>query len=322
VSHARDLVNEPPNVLTPTALAAAAQEIAARDRLDCTVLDLDDARTLGMGLFAAVASGSSEPPRFIVMEYRPAAPRAAAAPVPTVALVGKGITFDSGGLAIKSPDRLWRQKADMGGAAAVLAAMGALRALAAPVRVLGVIAAAENMISGSAVRPGDIVRSLSGKTVEIINPDAEGRLVLADGLSYAARARPDAIIDVATLTGAAAAALGPRTAAVMGTDQPLVDRLLRAAGLAGEQLWQLPLYEEFHTAMRGDLADLRNTSLASDGGAEKAGAFLQQFVGAIPWAHVDIGRAAFSVERDAAVPYLTSGGTGYAVRTLLRFLTA
>jgi leucyl aminopeptidase len=165
------------------------------------------------------------------------------------------------------------------------------------------------------------VRSLSGKTVEILNPDAEGRLVLADGLSYAVRARPDVIIDLATLTGAAAAALGPRTAAVMGTDQPLVDQLLRAAGLAGEQLWQLPLYEEFHTAMRGDLADLRNTSLASDGGAEKAGAFLQQFVGAIPWAHVDIGRAAFNVERDT-VPYLSSGGTGYGVRTLLRYLAA
>ena len=322
VAHARDLVNEPPNVMTPTALAAAAQEIAGRDRLDCTVLDLDGARALGMGLFAAVSAGSSEPPRFIVLEYRPDAPRdAAAAPISTVALVGKGITFDSGGLAIKSPDRLWRQKSDMGGAAAVVAAMGALRALAAPVRVLGVIAAAENMISGSAVRPGDIVRSLSGKTVEILNPDAEGRLVLADGLSYAVRARPDVIIDLATLTGAAAAALGPRTAAVMGTDQPLVDRLLRAAALAGEQLWQLPLYEEFHTAMRGDLADLRNTSLASDGGAEKAGAFLQQFVAEIPWAHVDIGRAAFNVERDA-VPYLSSGGTGYGVRTLLRYLAA
>jgi len=322
VSHARDLVNEPPNVMTPTALATAAQEIAARDRLDCKVLDLEEARALGMGLFAAAAAGSSEPPRFIVLEYRPEAQRAAAAPVPMVALVGKGITFDSGGLAIKSPDRMWRQKADMGGAAAVVAAMGALRALAAPVRVLGVIAAAENMISGSATRPGDIVRSLSGKTVEILNTDAEGRLVLADGLSYAARARPDAIIDVATLTGAAAAALGSRTGAVIGTDQPLVDRLLRAAELGGEQLWQLPLYDEFRDAMRGDLADLRNTSLGSDGGgAEKAAAFLQQFVGTIPWAHVDIGRAAFTVERDA-VPYLSSGGTGYGVRTLLRYLAA
>ncbi|HLW59573.1 MAG TPA: leucyl aminopeptidase [bacterium] len=322
VSQARDLVNEPPNVLTPTALAIVAQEIADRDGLDCKVLDLDEARALGMGLFAAVAAGSNEPPRFIVLEYRPEAQRASGAPVPMVALVGKGITFDSGGLAIKSPDKMWRQKADMGGAAAIVAAIGALRALAAPVRVLGVIAAAENMISGSATRPGDIVRSLSGKTVEILNTDGEGRLVLADGLSYAARARPDVIIDVATLTAAAAAALGSRTAALMGTDQPLIDRLLRAAELGGEQLWQLPLYDEFRDAMRGDLADLKNTSFGSDGGgAEKAAAFLQQFVGATPWAHVDIGRAAFTVEPDA-LPYLSSGGTGYGVRTLLRYLAA
>jgi leucyl aminopeptidase len=265
-----------------------------------------------------VAAGSAEPAKMIVLEYRPLT---SCEQTPTIALVGKGITFDSGGLSIKSADKLWRQKADMGGAAAVVAAMGALRALAAPVRVVGVIAAAENMISGGAVRPGDIVRGLAGKTVEILNTDAEGRLVLADALSYAAQAQPDAIVDLATLTAAAAVALGPRTGAVMGNNQALVDRLLRAAALAGEQLWQLPLYDEFLDAMRGDVADLRNIAATSEGGAEKAGAFLRQFVGDIPWAHIDIGKASFSVERET-LPYLSSGGTGYGVRTILRYLTA
>jgi leucyl aminopeptidase len=323
VSHARDLVNEPANVLTPTALAAAAREIAERDRLDCRILGLDEVRAIGMRLFAAVAAGSSQPPQFIVLEYHPEGSGDPARAVPTVALVGKGITFDSGGLSLKAGDRMWRAKADMGGAAAIVGAMGALRALAAPVRVLAVIAATENMLGATPTRPGDIITSLSGKTVEILNTDAEGRLVLADALSYVAQARPGVIIDLATLTGAAAAALGNRAAAVMGNDQPLVDRLLRAAALGGEKLWQLPLYDEFHDAMRGDLADLRNVAVGSDtgGGAEKAAAFLQQFVGAIPWAHIDIGMAAFSVERDA-VPYLSTGGTGYGVRTLLRYLTA
>jgi leucyl aminopeptidase len=322
VSHARDLVNEPPNVLTPTALAAVAQHIAARDGLACRILDIGEARSLGMGLFAAVAAGSAEPARFIVVEYHPEARREPSRSVPLIALVGKGITFDSGGLSIKSADKLWRQKADMGGAAAIIAAVGALRALAVPVRVLAVVAAAENMISGSAVRPGDIVRGLGGKTVEILNTDAEGRLVLADALSYAIRTEPDVIVDMATLTAAAAAALGPRAGAVMGNDQDLIDRLLRAAEFAGEHLWQLPLYEEFLDDMRGELADLRNVSTAPDGGAEKAAAFLRHFVGETPWAHIDIGKAAFCVERGSAPSYLVPGGTGYGVRTLLRYLTA
>jgi len=318
VEHARDLVNEPPNVLTPSALAADAERIGARDGLGCTVIDAAEARDLGMGLFAAVAAGSAEAGKMIVLEYRPGE---SSAHVPTAALVGKGITFDSGGFSIKSADKLWRQKADMGGAAAVVAVMGALRALAVRVRVVAVIAATENAISGTAVRPGDIVRGPAGKTVEILNTDGEGRLVLADALTYAGRYAPDVIIDLATLTAAAAVALGTNTAAVIGTDQRLIDDLLRAAALAGEPLWQLPLYDKFADAMRSELADLRNIAAGPGGGAEKAAGFLRQFVGDIPWAHIDIGKAAFCTEDAPSLPYRTFGGTGYGVRTLLRYLT-
>lgn len=331
-SRARDLVNEPANVLTPAALADAAREIAARGGLDLTVIELEEARAMGMGLFAAVAAGSAEPPKFIVLEYRP---EDAAAQAPrggqrgasgqggartTVALVGKGITFDSGGLSIKPASGMKTMKSDMAGAAAVIATMGALRELEVPVRVLGIAAATENMISGRATRPGDIVRGLGGKTVEIVNTDAEGRLVLADALAYAVRAGVDEIIDLATLTGSCVVALGDWTAGLMGNDQALMDRLLRAAALAGEQVWQLPLYDEFLEAMRGEISDLKN-SAGREGGAERAAAFLREFVGTTPWAHLDIAGPAFCEDRGAA-PYVAPGGTGYGVRTLLRYLAS
>jgi leucyl aminopeptidase len=316
---ARDLVNEPANVLTPTALAEAARDLARRSGLECRVIDLDEARAMGMGLFAAVAAGSAEPPKVIVLEYRPETPRGA--PARTVALVGKGITFDSGGLSIKVGDQMKSMKSDMAGAAAVVAAMGALRDLAVPLRVLGVAMATENMVSGHATRPGDIVRGMGGKTVEITNTDAEGRLVLADGLTYAVRAGADEIIDLATLTGACIVGLGSRTAGLMGNNQPLMDRLLRAASLAGEQLWQLPLYEEFLDAMRGEISDLKNAAPGRAGEAERAAAFLSEFVGATPWAHLDIAGPAFAEEK-SGVPYVAPGGTGYGVRTLLRYLAS
>ena len=317
---ARDLVNEPANVLTPTALAAAAQESAARSGLEYRAIELDEARAMGMGLFAAVAAGSSEPPKFIVMEYRTQGSRGAAGSGRSVALVGKGITFDTGGLSIKSGSEMKTMKYDMAGAAAVVATMGALRDLAVPVRVLGIAAATENMISGRATRPGDIVRGLGGKTVEITNTDAEGRLVLADALSYAVQAGVDEIIDLATLTGACVIALGDHTAGLMGNDQPLMDRLLRAGALAGEQFWQLPMYDEFLEAMRGEISDLKNSATGRAGGAERAAAFLREFVGTTPWAHMDIAGPAFS-ENKSAAPYIPAGGTGFGVRTLLRYLT-
>ncbi len=317
---ARDLVNEPANVLTPTALAAAAQEIAAAKRLECRVMDLDEARAMGMGLFAAVAAGSDEPPKFIVLEYRPEGSRSPGPPGRAVALIGKGITFDSGGLSIKSGSEMKTMKFDMAGAAAVVATMGALRDLAVPVRVLGIAAATENMISGRATRPGDIVRGLGGKTVEITNTDAEGRLVLADALAYAVRAGVDEIVDLATLTGACVVALGDHTAGLMGNDQPLMDRLLRAAADAGEQVWQLPLFDEFLEAMRGEISDLKNAASGRAGGAERAAAFLREFVGRTPWAHLDIAGPAYSEDKGAP-PYVAAGGTGFGVRTLLRYLS-
>ena len=310
---ARDLVNEPANVLTPTALAEIAREIAASAGLDCRIIDLDEARAMGMGLFAAVAQGSAQPPKFIVLEYRPDGAKR------TVGLVGKGITFDSGGLSIKSADGMKTMKGDMAGAAAVVAAMGALRELGVTDRVLGIAAATENMVGGAATRPGDIVRGLGGRTVEITNTDAEGRLVLADGLAFAIRAGADELIDLATLTGACVVALGDWTAGVMGNHQPLMDRLLAAAAQAGEQMWQLPLYEEFLEAMRGEITDLRNSATGREGGAERAAAFLGEFVGTTPWAHLDIAGPAFA-ESAPPAPYLPSGGTGFGVRTLLRYL--
>lgn len=317
---ARDLVNEPANVLTPTALAAAAQEIAATSGLEYRVIERDEARALGMGLFAAVAAGSSEPPKFIVMEYRPQGTRGAVGSSRSVALVGKGITFDTGGLSIKSASEMRTMKYDMAGAAAVVATMSALRDLTVPVRVLGIAAATENMISGRATRPGDIVRGLGGKTVEITNTDAEGRLVLADALTYAVRAGVDEVIDLATLTGACVIALGDHTAGLMGNDQPLIDRLLRAGALTGEQFWQLPMYDEFLEAMRGEISDLKNSATGRAGGAERAAAFLREFVGKTPWVHMDIAGPAFS-ENKSGAPYIASGGTGFGVRTLLRYLS-
>ena len=311
---ARDFVNEPSNVLTPTALAEAARELARSSGLECQVIDLDEARTLGMGLFVAVAQGSAQPPKFIVLDYRPAGARR------TVALVGKGITFDSGGLSIKSASGMKTMKGDMAGAAAVVATMGALRDLGVSVRVLGIAAATENMINGAAMRPGDIIRALSGHTVEITNTDAEGRLVLADGLAYAVRAGADEMIDIATLTGSCVVALGDWTAGVMGTNQPLVDRLLAAAAASGEQIWQLPLYEEFLESMRGDISDLKNSG-GREGGAERAAAFLSEFAGTTPWAHLDIAGPAFA-ESAPPIPYMPTGGTGFGVRTLLRYLAS
>lgn len=269
-----------------------------------------------MGLFAAVAAGSEQPPKFIVLDYKPAS----AGTSRTVALCGKGITFDTGGYSIKTAGGMATMKTDMAGAAAVLAAMGVLKDLAVPVRVLGIAAATENMISGRATRPGDVVRGLGGKTVEINNTDAEGRLVLGDAVAYAVREGVSEIIDLATLTGSCVIALGDHTAGLMANDQPLADRLLAAAKASGEQLWQLPMYEEYAEAMRGEFTDLKN-SAGREAGAERGAAFIGAFAGTTPWAHLDIAGPAFAEDRKSP-PYVPPGGTGYGVRTLLRYLEA
>ncbi|MDR5696069.1 MAG: leucyl aminopeptidase [Armatimonadota bacterium] len=313
---ARDLVNEPPNELTPSRLAEIAREVATQKGIRCTIYGPEEMRQMGMGAILSVAQGSSQPPRFIVMEYTP--PQAKR----TVALVGKGVTFDSGGLDIKSTEGMETMKMDMAGAAAVIAAMSALPDLAPPVHVLGIAPAVENLPSGTATKPGDIVRAMDGHTIEINNTDAEGRLILADALAYAVQQGAEEIIDLATLTGSCIIALGPICAGIMGNDQRLIDRLVQAASRAGEKVWQLPLFEEYFEPMKSAIADLRNSG-GRYAGAQKGALFLREFVGGKPWAHLDIAGPAFVEHDEAKGPYWPKGsGTGFGVRTLLEYLTA
>jgi leucyl aminopeptidase len=311
---ARDLVNEPANMVTPTALAARAEEIARTGRLGVKVLEREECARLGMGAYLGVAQGSLEPLKFIHLSYTPRRPRR------RVVLVGKGITFDSGGLDLKSAEGMLRMKDDMSGAAAVLGVFSALPALRPPVEVHGLIAATENMPSGSAQRPGDIVRAMNGLTVEIGNTDAEGRLTLADALAYAAQEiKPDEMIDVATLTGAVVIGLGLGLTGVFASHDGLAQRVLAAADEAGERMWRLPLFEDYKEGLKSDVADLNNISGQRGGGAIVAALFMRDFTGGVPWAHLDVAGTAFA-EREA--PLGAKGGTGVAVRTLLTYLAA
>ncbi len=311
---ARDLTNEPPNVLTPVKLGERATEVGKQAGLRVTTLGPGGLTRLGMNALLAVAKGSAEEPRLIVMDYTPANPRR------TVAIVGKGLTFDSGGLDLKKPEDMITMKEDMAGAAAVLGVMSAVAQTVKNVRVLGIAAAVENMPGPAAMKPGDIVKAMNGKTIEITNTDAEGRLVLADAIAYAAGQRVNEIIDIATLTGGARIALGPHAAAVMGTDQRIIDALRDAGEEAGERLWPLPLYEEFTEAMKSKVADLRN-SASRWGSPEKGAAFLREFSGGKPWAHLDIAPVAFMDLDEGTGPYRLQGSaTGFGVRTLLTYL--
>jgi leucyl aminopeptidase len=266
-----------------------------------------------MGAFLGVAAGSEQPPKFIHLTYAPSGKRRR-----KVAIIGKGITFDSGGLDLKSAEGMLRMKDDMSGAAAVLAVMRALPALKPPFEVHGLIAATENMPSGSAIRPGDVLRAMNGTTIEVGNTDAEGRLTLADAICYAGeKIGADEVIDMATLTGACVVALGPLCSGLMASDQRLADRLLAAARAAGERVWQLPLIDEYKEQFKSDVADLNNTG-GRNGGAITAGLFLREFAGRIPWAHLDIAGPAF-IDKDA--PLGPKGATGVAVRTILTYLT-
>ncbi len=312
---ARDLINAPANDVHPTHVAEVAKQVAREGKLKVKVLEREDCAKLGMGAFLGVAQGSPEqPPKFIHLTYTPDG-RAAK----KVAVIGKGITFDSGGLDLKSADGMARMKNDMSGAAAVLGIMQALPKLGAKVEVHGFIAATENMPSGTAFRPGDVLRAMNGTTIEIGNTDAEGRLTLADALCYAAKfVEPHEMIDMATLTGACVVALGPLCSGLMASDQRLADRLLVAARAAGERVWQLPLIEEYREQFRSDVADLNNTG-GRNGGAITAGLFLKEFAGTIPWAHFDIAGPAF-IDKDS--PLGPKGATGVAVRTILTYLTS
>jgi leucyl aminopeptidase len=312
VALARDLVNEPAGAMTPSQLAEVATEIAEREGLAITVLDEVAIANEGLGGLEGVARGSAEPPRLIELVYAPAGARG------TVALVGKGITFDSGGLSLKTADGMETMKTDMSGAAAVLAAMSVLPALAPKVKVIGIIPTTENMPDGKAIKPGDVLKIRNGKTVEVLNTDAEGRLVLADGLSLAVEAGVDAIVDLATLTGACMVALGRTIAGLMGNDDTWLEQVDAAANRAGESLWTLPLPDEYRKKIDSEVADIKNTGGDRYGGALTAGLFLREFVGDVPWAHLDIAGPARSEEDDAYTP---KGASGFGVRTLVEVLS-
>jgi len=306
----RDLVNEPPSDCTPRRLAEAARS-AARRGVSIKVFDEKQIRKMNMGGLLGVAAGSSEPPRFVHMTYR--VPRARR----TVALVGKGITFDSGGLCIKPADGMLHMKDDMSGAAAVIGVLSALPELRPRVNVHGIFAATENMPGGSAYKTRDVLRAMNGKTMEIINTDAEGRLILSDALSYASRLKPQTIVDMATLTGACVVALGPEISGIFTKDAKLRDGLIDAGRKQGEKIWPLPLDDDYWEMIKSDVADMKNSG-GRWGGAITAALFLKEFVDeGISWAHVDIAGPAL-VESDK--PYRPAGGTGVMVRTLLRWL--
>lgn len=312
VCFARDLVNEPPNVLTPTVLAERAAEMAREVGLDATVLGPAEIHERGMRLLEAVNQGAKEPPRFVHLVHRPKKGSA----LGKVALVGKGITFDSGGLSLKPPKGQMDMKGDMGGAAVVLGTLRAAARLDLPYEIHGIVPTTENMPGGNATRPGDIVAGMNGKTVEILNTDAEGRLILADALAYAVELSPDVIIDHATLTGACMVALGQNRAGVWASDEPWADRYLAAAERTGESVWRLPLAQELKEGLKSDVADLRNIG-NSWGGAITAALFLAEFVGKVPWIHVDIAGPSYLEKPHAFYP---KGGTGFGIATLVELL--
>jgi leucyl aminopeptidase len=309
---ARDLVNRPGEMKTPPRLADEAVALGARSGISVTVLDETELEAQGFGGILAVGKGSDSPPRFIVMEYG-----ATLTDVPTVCLVGKGLTFDSGGLNIKPAEGMESMKNDMGGSAAVFGAMQVVADLQLPIHVVGLVPSAENMPSGRSYRPGDIITTLSGKTVEILNTDAEGRVILSDGLFYAQRYAPDAIVELSTLTGAVIIALGSIASGLMATDQALADQIIAAADLSGDRVWQLPLWDEYLDITKSDIADLKN-HVGRPAGSIGAGAFLAAFVGDRPFAHLDIAGTAWL---DAPKkPYHSKGGTGAGVRVVTQFL--
>ena len=313
---ARELGYEPSNVMTPTELALRAQKMAEQEGLTFEALGEEEMKRLGMGALLSVSRGSQEPARLIVMSYEPDRDVGTANPGELIALVGKGITFDSGGISIKPAARMEEMKYDMGGGAAVIGAMQVIARLRPNVRVLGLVPASENLPSGRAVKPGDVVRSLSGKTIEVVNTDAEGRLVLADAITYAINKGATCVVDAATLTGACVVALGETRAAVMGTDQKLIDDLVEAGEGCGERLWPMPLDKGYGEIIRSDIADVKNVGNRT-AGSITAGFFLKHFAGDVPWAHMDIAGTAWTENEK---PHIAKGATGFGARLLANFV--
>lgn len=310
-NYARELAIRPSNIVTPRYLAGEAQRLGEEFGFKVTVLDRGKIQKEGLVALLAVAAGSDEEPRFIAVEYRGAEGKQ------PLVLVGKGVTFDAGGLSLKTSENMEKMKYDMSGAAAVLGALRAIAELGLGVNVVGLIPAVENLPSGHAMRPGDVISSHSRKTIEVVNTDAEGRLILADALNYAARYEPAAILDIATLTGACIVALGHQAIGLMGNDQELVEELRAAGERAGERAWQLPLWEEYREQMKSEVADIKNAG-GRPAGAITAAIFLREFVGSMPWAHLDIAGTAWA---EKAGPYQPVGPTGVGVRLLCEWVT-
>jgi leucyl aminopeptidase len=308
----RDLCNHPSNVLTPTRVADEAKAVAKAEGLSIKILEQKEMEQLGMGALLGVARGSQEPPKFIILEYNGAKKKDER----PVVLVGKTITFDTGGISLKPAENMEHMKADMTGGAEVLASIRAAARLKLPLRLISILPVAENMPGGRAMKPGDIVTTLSGKTVEVQNTDAEGRLILADGLAYAMRYKPAALIDIATLTGACVVALGQFAIGMFGTDQALKEQVRQSGQKAGERVWEMPLWEEYFEQLKSDVADMRNIG-GRGGGMITAALFLSKFVGDCPWVHLDIASTDWS-ERERA--YIPKGPTAIGTRLLVQYL--
>jgi leucyl aminopeptidase len=314
VNFARDLANEPGAYMTPTNMADRAREIANQFGLSVDILDEARMEQEGMGSLLSVARGSEQPAKLIILKYTPANPPADSKEL--LSFVGKGVTFDSGGISLKPGENMELMKYDMTGGATVLGAMRAIAQLKPPIPILGVAPCTENLPSGKATKPGDVVKAMTGKTIEIINTDAEGRLILADAIAYAKKLGATKVIDMATLTGAVSIALGDVNAAVLGTDQALIDEIITAGREVGEKYWQLPLDKEYSKQIRSDIADIKNVG-GRKAGTITAAAFLKEFTEGLSWAHLDIAGTAWGEE---AKPYRSKGPTGIAVRTLLRIV--
>ncbi len=311
VNFAKDLINTPANDMTPAVLSDFAASLA-NEKITVKTLEKDDIEKEGMGAYLAVSKGSAQPPKFIVLEYKGAKSE-------PVAIIGKSITFDSGGISLKPAEGMEKMKYDMAGGAAVLAIIKAASEAELPVNIVGILPATENLPGGNATRPGDIVRTITEKTVEIVNTDAEGRLVLADAIGYAIKYyNPSLVIDIATLTGACSIALGSEAIAMMGNDTAVMEKLKEASEETYERVWQMPLYDEYKEYLKSDTADMKNSS-GKNGALVTAGYFLKEFAGATPWVHLDIAGTAWS---DKDKPYITKGATGVGVRLILNFLSA
>jgi leucyl aminopeptidase len=308
---ARDLVNLPGNIKSPEFFAQQARALAEETGIKCTILEQEELEREGFGAMLGVAQGSVREPRLIVLEYRGGNGEAR-----PVALVGKGVVFDAGGISLKPSEKMDEMKMDMGGGATVLGVMLAASLLKLPVNLVGIVPAVENLPSGSAIRPGDILTSLSGRTIEVLNTDAEGRLILADALTYAKRFDPRVVIDLATLTGACVIALGHHATAVLGNHDGLIQQLINAGEHTGERLWQLPLWEDYAHQIKSDIADVKNIG-GRPAGTITAAAFLQKFAEDFTWAHLDIAGTAWE---EKGRPYTPKGGTGVGVRLLVHYL--